>query len=89
MTCVPYKPLLAAMRRPGSSPAPRAELDKVVARAILKQDWRRPTFRATATGLLDLLPAGATGVKVTELHWSDGDLTIVARDLIGLRCPDW
>jgi hypothetical protein len=88
MAWVTYKPLLAAMRRAASSPDPRAELDKVVAWSILKQDWRGPAFRAAANGFLELLPAGATGVKVGEPRWSDGDLTIVARDLIGLRCPD-
>lgn len=88
MAWATYSPLFAAMRRAVNSTDPRATLDGVVAWAILKRDWRGAAFRTAANGFLDLLPVGATGVKVTAPRWSEGDLTIVVRDLLGLRLPN-
>ncbi|MFB9906806.1 hypothetical protein [Allokutzneria oryzae] len=80
-----YSPLHAAMRRSLNSVDPRTPLDNVVAWAVQKRDWRGPAFRKAANGFLDLLPAGATGVRVAQESWTESELTIVLRDLLGIR----
>ncbi|MFD8498012.1 hypothetical protein [Amycolatopsis sp. NPDC059657] len=85
MAWAAYSTLQAAMRRAVNAPDPKVELDKAVAWAAARTDWTATAYEECAAGFLKLLPKGATGIRVRTPRWSDGDLTIVVRNLIGLR----
>ena len=88
MAWFPYQPLLSGMRRAVNAVDPRAELDEVVAWGEMKQDWRAAAYRDSASGFLELLPRRATGVPVVRPVWSEGDLSVVFRSVVGLRLRD-
>ncbi|CAM2814802.1 hypothetical protein SAXI111661_02850 [Saccharomonospora xinjiangensis] len=83
-----YGPLLSAFRRSLNSVDRHGELDRVVARAEEKNDWRAEAYRDAVAGFSKAVPKRATGVQVGEATWAEGNLRIVFRHLLGVRLHD-
>jgi hypothetical protein len=83
-----YGPLVAGLRRAMNSPTPSTELDSVVNAAAARDRGDEVLYRECADGFLAAVPQGATGVKVRERTWAEGDLEVVMRSMIGLRLTD-
>jgi hypothetical protein len=83
-----YGPLLAAFRRALNSPDRKSELEKVIEQVSGKGDWRAAAYRDASEGFLSLIPKRATGIHVTDATWSEGNLRIVFRHLLGVCLHD-
>lgn len=80
-----YGELYAGLRRAVNAPDPACVLDTVVDRAAAVDEARGRAYAEAREGFLRLLPRGASGVPVKTPTWTEGDLTIVMRRMIGLR----
>lgn len=84
-----YGPLLTGFRRAANSTDRSAVLNRVVDKAAQGRVRNRSVaFRSAADGFLRLLPRGATGVPITQAAWQDGPLSVMLRNMIGLRLND-
>lgn len=83
-----YGPLLAAFRRALNSPDREHELERVIARARERDDWREAAYRDAADGFLETIPKRATGIHVGEATWAEGNLRVVFRHMLGVRLHD-
>ncbi|WP_336157061.1 hypothetical protein [Amycolatopsis sp. VC5-11] len=80
-----YGDLYTGLKAAVNSVDPSGTLDKVVRKAAEANDARGLAFREASDGFLKLMSKGATGVPVKTARWTDGDLTVVMRRMIGLR----
>ncbi len=71
-----YGPLLAAFRRALNSPDRERELERVIAWAEHKGDWRALAYRDAVDGFLRTVPKRATGIPVSEATWAEGKLRV-------------
>jgi hypothetical protein len=83
-----YGPLLAAFRRALNSPDRERELERVIAWAEHKGDWRALAYRDAVDGFLRTVPKRATGIPVSEATWAEGNLRVVFRHMLGVRLHD-
>ncbi|MGW5703883.1 hypothetical protein [Amycolatopsis japonica] len=80
-----YGPLYAALRGALNAPDPRGHLEQAINRAAAQNAAKGEAFRDASAGFLNLLPRGATGVRVTPASWASPHLTVALRNPLGIR----
>jgi len=82
-----YGPLYVGLRAAVNATDPQATLDRVVKQAEAVDLSKGLAYAEATRGFMKLRPSKATGVPVKPASWSEGDLTVDMRNMLGLRQP--